>query len=386
MAELCPYDHGEVIIAPLAPPMPNASNNNSMQNQPPSSSHHQQSSMNSNNQNFNNNNYNNQRGNNMKRRNQQQQQYQPQRFNKNFNQQGPQSIQGQQQQQPVNLLNQNSNEMLFNRQQGGGNGGGVVGPSVTGINRPRNLVSIPTGQPPPGNMMIMMQEQQQQQMEQHSMNMNNNFMNQQQQQPRGMKRMYNNNNQNFIPNQGPPPSIHGALLPTPNVNSQLNQQVSGGGAFQQQSHLQSTTLPHQQVTPSPQSNTNDSLALHQPINQFPQPPPPIPQNQQQKQQTANTNTTLIVKKVPIDLNRVDKMQQHFSKFGQLLEIQCQYEQMPDAALIKFATNPQAFAAYKCPQPVFNNRFIRLYWLNSYQKQQQQQQQQPHHQVKNVFNN
>ena len=360
-----------------------------MQNQPTSSSHHQQSSMNNNSQNFNNNNYNNQRGNNMKRRNQQQQQqqYQPQRFNKNFNQQGPQSIQGQQQQQSVNLLNQNSNEMLFNRQQGGGNGSGVVGPSGAGINRPRNLVSIPTGQPPPGNMMIMMQEQQQ--MEQNSMNMNNNFMNQQQQQLRGMKRMYNNNNQNFIPNQGPPPSIHGALLPTPNVNSQLNQQVSGGGAFQQQSHSQPTTLPHQQTTPSPQSNTNDSMALNQPIiNQFPQPPPPIPQNQQQQQQTPNinTNTTLIVKKVPIDLNRVDKMQQHFSKFGQLVEIQCQYEQMPDAALIKFATNPQAFAAYKCPQPVFNNRFIRLYWLNSYQKQQQQQQQQPHHQVKNVFNN
>ena len=86
------------------------------------------------------------------------------------------------------------------------------------------------------------------------------------------------------------------------------------------------------------------------------------------------NNTLVLRKVPIELNRVEKMREHFSQFGHLVDIKCQYDQIQDAALIQFANNSQALAAYKCPQPVFNNRFIRLYWFNNHQKQQQQQQQ------------
>ena len=85
------------------------------------------------------------------------------------------------------------------------------------------------------------------------------------------------------------------------------------------------------------------------------------------------NTTLILRKVPNDLNRPENMRQHFSKFGQLLDIQCHYEKQSDAVLVKFATNQQAFAAFRSPQPVFNNRFIRIYWLSNYQKHQQFQQ-------------
>ena len=85
------------------------------------------------------------------------------------------------------------------------------------------------------------------------------------------------------------------------------------------------------------------------------------------------NTTLILRKVPNDLNRPENMRQHFSKFGQLLDIQCHYENQNDAVLVKFATNQQAFAAFRSPQPVFNNRFIRIYWLSNYQKHQQFQQ-------------
>ena len=37
---------------------------------------------------------------------------------------------------------------------------------------------------------------------------------------------------------------------------------------------------------------------------------------------------------------------------------------PGAALISFSSNGQAAAAYRSPEPVFNNRFIKLFWHNA----------------------
>ncbi|CAF0937366.1 unnamed protein product [Brachionus calyciflorus] len=122
----------------------------------------------------------------------------------------------------------------------------------------------------------------------------------------------------------------------------------------------------------PQQNIQQQQALL-PTPNFPQVRQPNIQN--------NQNTTLVLRKIPTSLNTVDKMQQHFSKFGNIVDIQCHFDNLNDAAMIKFSSNSEAFAAYKSPQPVFNNRFIRLYWLSSYLKQQQQQQpqQQQQHQ-------
>lgn len=161
---------------------------------------------------------------------------------------------------------------------------------------------------------------------------------------------------------------------------------------QQQQHQQAQTHQHApQQQPNFMQNKNQQALLPTP-NIMPQQQQQHQQQQQQNPkfhvsqyqqspQTSNGNTqnrTLILRKIPNNLNNEDKMRQHFSKFGTILNIQCQYEQQTDAALIEFSSNKEAFAAYKCPQPVFNNRFIRLYWLSSYLKQQNQQghQQQP----------
>lgn len=103
------------------------------------------------------------------------------------------------------------------------------------------------------------------------------------------------------------------------------------------------------------------------------------------------NSSLVVRKIPIEMNRVESLSQHFAKFGQLVDIQCGFEQNSDAALIIYANNQSALSAYKCPQPVFNNRFIRLFWLAHHlkvrnQKQLPGQQQSNIHQVRKfIFN-
>lgn len=76
------------------------------------------------------------------------------------------------------------------------------------------------------------------------------------------------------------------------------------------------------------------------------------------------NTTLEVRKIPQEMNNIAKLNEHFGKFGTLTNIQVKFQGDPSAALISFSTNAQAAAAYRSPEPVFNNRFIKLFWHNA----------------------
>lgn len=55
------------------------------------------------------------------------------------------------------------------------------------------------------------------------------------------------------------------------------------------------------------------------------------------------------------------LDQHFGKFGQITNLHVQYEGHSDAALVTFKTRREALNAYKSTEPIFNNRFIKVYW-------------------------
>ena len=44
-------------------------------------------------------------------------------------------------------------------------------------------------------------------------------------------------------------------------------------------------------------------------------------------------------------------------------LQVGYDGDPEAALVSFASHAQASAAYRCSEPLFNNRFIKIFWHN-----------------------
>ncbi|EEC01761.1 RNA recognition rrm/rnp domain, putative [Ixodes scapularis] len=86
---------------------------------------------------------------------------------------------------------------------------------------------------------------------------------------------------------------------------------------------------------------------------------------------------LEVRKVPRNLNTITELNNYFSRFGNIVNLQptivsvvtsfdlpqvC-YEGDPEAALIRFATHGEANAAYRCTEAVLNNRFIKLFWHN-----------------------
>ncbi len=135
---------------------------------------------------------------------------------------------------------------------------------------------------------------------------------------------------------------------------------------QQQQHQQTPT-PHQQpFNKQPHFNLNQPPPSGPHTSSMNSNPPTSAVNVNQPHQI---NSTLVLRKVPTDLNRADVIRQHFTKFGQLIDIQCKYDGHNDAALIRFANNQQAFAAFKSPESILNNRFIRIHWFNHYQKSQ-----------------
>ncbi|XP_037568972.1 RNA-binding protein 26-like isoform X2 [Dermacentor silvarum] len=72
---------------------------------------------------------------------------------------------------------------------------------------------------------------------------------------------------------------------------------------------------------------------------------------------------LEVRKVPRALNTITQLNNHFSRFGNIVNLQVCYDGDPEAALIRFSNHAEANAAYRCTEAVLNNRFIKVFWHN-----------------------
>ena len=44
-----------------------------------------------------------------------------------------------------------------------------------------------------------------------------------------------------------------------------------------------------------------------------------------------------------------------------VKLQVCYNGEMDSAVVTFATHQQAMAAYRCTEPIFNNRFVKVFW-------------------------
>ncbi|XP_050167996.1 RNA-binding protein 27 isoform X2 [Myiozetetes cayanensis] len=99
-----------------------------------------------------------------------------------------------------------------------------------------------------------------------------------------------------------------------------------------------------------------------------------------------TNTKLEVRKIPPELNNITQLNEHFSKFGTIVNIQVAFQNDPEAALIQYLSNDEARKAISSTEAVLSNRFIRVLWHRESEQQPTLQQQQPnppqalHHQL------
>uniref|UniRef100_A0A4W4F558 RNA binding motif protein 26 n=1 Tax=Electrophorus electricus TaxID=8005 RepID=A0A4W4F558_ELEEL len=82
---------------------------------------------------------------------------------------------------------------------------------------------------------------------------------------------------------------------------------------------------------------------------------------QKKSVFSSANTKLAIRQIPPDLNTISKLNEYFSKFGTIVNLQVAYNNDPEGALIQFASPEEARRAIHSPEAVLNNRFIRVYW-------------------------
>lgn len=85
-----------------------------------------------------------------------------------------------------------------------------------------------------------------------------------------------------------------------------------------------------------------------------------PRMNQGGQNTA-PNCSLELRKIPRGLNVISHLNDHFSKFGKITNIQIAYEGDPEAAIITFNSHAEANVAYRSTEAVLNNRFIKVFW-------------------------
>ena len=76
-----------------------------------------------------------------------------------------------------------------------------------------------------------------------------------------------------------------------------------------------------------------------------------------------TNCCLEVKKIPRGLNNISVLNNHFSKFGKIVNLQVNFNGDPEGALVTFSSHAEAQAAYRSTEAVLNNRFIKVFWHN-----------------------
>lgn len=73
------------------------------------------------------------------------------------------------------------------------------------------------------------------------------------------------------------------------------------------------------------------------------------------------NCSLELRKVPRGMNSIAHLNNHFSKFGKIVNIQISYNDDAEAAIITFSTHAEANVAYRSTEAVLNNRFIKVFW-------------------------
>ncbi|KAG8184148.1 hypothetical protein JTE90_010190 [Oedothorax gibbosus] len=78
-------------------------------------------------------------------------------------------------------------------------------------------------------------------------------------------------------------------------------------------------------------------------------------------------TTLEIRKIPSKQNTIKNLYQHFSKHGNIINIEVSYDNDPEAAIVTFSTNSEATAAYRSTEAILDNRFIKVFWNNDGQR-------------------
>ncbi|KRT84819.1 RNA binding protein [Oryctes borbonicus] len=145
----------------------------------------------------------------------------------------------------------------------------------------------------------------------------------------------------------PQPNMQRELIPVPVMDNQQTDQFNPG--YPRQGFVANPGTGVVQAVPE---HDQDSLFKKRPGFDF---------NRLGPRTKNPSNCSLELKKVPTGLNNITHLNNHFSKFGKIVNIQVSYDGDPEAAIITFSSHAEANAAYRSTEAVLNNRFIKVFW-------------------------
>ncbi|KAL7061083.1 hypothetical protein AAHC03_09732 [Spirometra sp. Aus1] len=70
-------------------------------------------------------------------------------------------------------------------------------------------------------------------------------------------------------------------------------------------------------------------------------------------------SAVLVFKLPWRLNNLTSLHNHFTRFGTVINVETNFMGQNSQALVEFSSPAEAEAAYRSPEPILSNRFIRL---------------------------
>lgn len=169
----------------------------------------------------------------------------------------------------------------------------------------------------------------------------------------------------------PPPSLMPQAMNMPQNLPGVSVDADTTGYNPEQPALSLTTIPS--TTPLVSITTNTSSALYTPtvnttVSSQPGERPRMSRNQRtggyyQRTPQEPTNT-LILRRVPPELNVLSKLNGHFDQFGKIVNLKVGFQNDPEAALVQFSTIAEAKAAHSSSSAVLGNRFIRVYFMRT----------------------
>lgn len=134
----------------------------------------------------------------------------------------------------------------------------------------------------------------------------------------------------------------------------------GGHPYHTQANIGMQQWPHHHIPNPSDVNPGFIPSNNPPFNMYPQPSDKHKKSQKGYRGSKDPNaTTITVVNVPEEFNVIDKLNEHFKKFGQIVNIEIFTEEKK--ANIKFLTHESATNAIKSPEAVFDNRFIKIFW-------------------------
>lgn len=173
----------------------------------------------------------------------------------------------------------------------------------------------------------------------------------------------------------PPPSLMPQAMNMPPTLPTVSVDADTTGYNPEQPALSLTTVPS--ATPLLNITTDTSSALYTPAvsttaSSQSGDRPRMSRNQRgggyYHRTPQEPTNTLVLRKVPPDLNVLSKLNSHFDQFGKIVNLKVGFQNDPEAALVQFSTVDEAKAAHSSSSAVLGNRFIRVYFMRSLKHQ------------------